>query len=58
MLSKAMEWIRTNTTPDIREIDGASWSDRPMHKIRNIMSMEKSGIFHVDKLGRVPAERD
>lgn len=50
MLSKAMEWIRANTAPDIREIDGAPWTDRPMHKIMNIASMEKVELFTLTSL--------
>lgn len=50
MLRNAMEWIRVNTAPNIREIDGTSWSDRTMHKIRNVMNMEKVELFTLTSL--------
>lgn len=50
MLEKAMNWIEQHTTPNIRDIDGVMWTDKQMHKVQNIMSMDKTEFFTLTSL--------
>ncbi len=50
MIAKAMEWIKGNTAPNIREIDGVQWTDKNMTKVQNTMSMDKVEFFTLTSL--------
>lgn len=50
MIAKAMSWIKEHTAPNIVDIDGAQWADKPMHKIQNIMDLEKVELYTLTSL--------
>lgn len=50
MLEKAMNWIERHTTPNIMDIDGVTWTDKQMHKVQNVMSMDKAEFFTLTSL--------
>ena len=41
MIAKAMEWIKKETTPYLRNIDGTMWSDKPLQRVKDIQKFEK-----------------
>lgn len=40
MIAKAMEWIMKNMSPQLHNIEGKMWSDKPIHRIRDIQKFE------------------
>lgn len=36
MIAKAMEWIRNNMSPQLHNIEGIMWSDKPLQRIKDI----------------------
>ncbi len=50
MIAKAMDWIEKHTCPNISDIDGAIWSDKQMHQMRNVLAMEKVDLFTLTSL--------
>lgn len=41
MIAKAMEWIKKEMTPHVRNIDGAMWSDRPLQRVKDVRKFDK-----------------
>ena len=41
MIAKAMEWIRNNMAPQLHNIEGVMWSDKPLQRIKDIEKFEK-----------------
>lgn len=50
MIVKAMDWIKKHAAPNINEIDGAQWSDKPLHIIRDIKSIDKVNFYTLTSL--------
>lgn len=50
MIAKAMEWIKDHVAPNISTIEGAQWSDKSMHKIQNIKSLDKVNFYTLTSL--------
>ena len=40
MIAKAMEWIRNNMSPQLYNIEGVMWSDKPIHRIKDIQKFK------------------
>lgn len=40
MIAKAMAWIRDNMSPQLHNIEGVMWSDKPIHRIKDIQKFE------------------
>lgn len=50
MIAKALDWIERHTTPDIRIIDGVTWSDKGLTKVKNVLTMEAVEFFTLTSL--------
>lgn len=50
MLEKAFEWIKKHSEAHIQDIDGATWSDKPLTKIENVQSLEKVDFYTLTSL--------
>lgn len=40
MIAKAMAWIIDNMSPQLHNIEGVMWSDKPIHRIKDIQKFE------------------
>ena len=40
MIAKAMEWIRNNMSPQLHNIEGVMWSDKPLQRIKDVQKFE------------------
>ena len=40
MIAKAMEWIRTNMPPQLHNIEGTMWSDKPLQRIKDVQKFQ------------------
>ena len=41
MIAKAMEWLKKETAPNIHNIEGAVWSDRPLQRVKDVRKFDK-----------------
>lgn len=50
MIVKAMDWIKKHAAPHIREINGVEWTDKQLHQIRDIKSIDSVNLYTLTSL--------
>lgn len=50
MIVKAMDWIKEHAAPHIEKIEDANWSDKEMHKIENVRTLETMNFYTLSSL--------
>lgn len=40
MIAKAMEWIRSNMSPQLHDIEGIMWADKPLQRIKDVQKFQ------------------
>ncbi|MCM1039828.1 MAG: hypothetical protein NC434_10940 [Ruminococcus sp.] len=50
MLREAFEWIKENAAAHIEEIEGTKWTDKTLHKVENVRSIEKVDFITLTSL--------
>lgn len=40
MIANAMEWIKKNMSPQLHNIEGVMWSDKPIHRIKDVQKFQ------------------
>lgn len=50
MIVKAFEWIEKHTPPNIRDIGGVQWTDKPLTKVENVKSLDKVSFYTLTSL--------